>query len=170
MSQSAASWSFEEADGRRINQLLRSFLDESHARCALLVDRTGQLIAVVGERPDFDSTAFASLAAADFAANDQLAAMIGDDEFSTLFHQGDKDSMYLVDVAGRVILIVLFDERATLGMIRIRLRSVVHELADVFARIFQRVMGEGAGNRLESAWVDEAEEEIDRLFGSQETP
>ncbi|MDR0787750.1 MAG: roadblock/LC7 domain-containing protein [Gemmatimonadota bacterium] len=162
----AASWSFEESDARRIDVLLGSFLRESHARCALLVDRTGQLITVAGERPDFDSTAFASLAAADFSANDQLASMIGEQEFSTLFHQGEKDSMYLADVARRVILIVLFDERATLGMIRIKVRSMVRELAEIFAQLFQRVMGDGGGSRLESSWVDEAEDEIDRLFGS----
>ena len=63
------------------------------------MDRTGQLVTTAGERPDFDSTAFASLAAADFSANDQLASMIGEQEFSSLFHQGEKESMYLADVA-----------------------------------------------------------------------
>jgi predicted regulator of Ras-like GTPase activity (Roadblock/LC7/MglB family) len=166
MSLRAASWSFEESDARRIDDLLNSFLLESHARCALLVDRTGQLITIAGERPDFDSTAFASLAAADFSANDQLASMIGEQEFSSLFHQGEKDSMYLADVAKRVILIVLFDDRATLGMIRIKVRSAVRELAEIFTQLFQRVAGERGGSRLESSWVDEAEDEIDRLFGS----
>lgn len=166
MSHQAASWSFEESDAQRIDELLGSFLEESHARCALLVDRTGQLITIAGERPDFDSTAFASLAAADFSANDQLASMIGEQEFSSLFHQGEKDSMYLADVAKRVILIVLFDDRATLGMIRIKVRSAVRELSEIFAQLFQRVTSERIGSRLESAWIDEAEDEIDRLFGS----
>src|SRR2546427_3750885 len=53
--------------------LFRSFLRDSNARCALLVDRTGQLVATVGDPPQFDATAFASLTAADFSANDQLA-------------------------------------------------------------------------------------------------
>lgn len=167
MAQQAASWSFEEQDGRRIDQLLRSFLHESNASCALLVDRTGQLITIAGERPAFDSTAFASLAAADFSANDQLASMIGEQEFSSLFHQGEKESMYLADVAKRVILVVLFDDRATLGMIRIKIRNVVHELSAVFSELFSRLPSQPTGSRLESAWADEAEDEIDRLFGSR---
>ncbi|MEX0912147.1 MAG: roadblock/LC7 domain-containing protein [Gemmatimonadota bacterium] len=167
MPRQAASWSFEEQDASRIDRLLESFLYESNARCALLVDRTGQLITIAGERPTFDSTAFASLAAADFSANDQLASMIGEQEFSSLFHQGERESMYLADVARRVILVVLFDDRATLGMIRIKTRNLVRELGILFAQLFERSAARAGTRRLETAWADDAEDEIDRLFGSR---
>src|SRR5690606_35185588 len=85
---SATSWAFEERDSRRIEDLLHSFLLGSRARCALLVDRSGQLVATAGEQPGLDTATFAALAAADFAANEQLAAMTGEREFSSLFHQG----------------------------------------------------------------------------------
>jgi predicted regulator of Ras-like GTPase activity (Roadblock/LC7/MglB family) len=163
----AASWSFGEQDAQRIERLLQAFLYDSNARCALLVDRTGQLITTSGERPEFDSTAFASLAAADFSANDQLASMIGEQEFSSLFHQGEKESMYLADVAKRVILVVLFDDRATLGMIRIKVKNVVRELAEIFRQMFERPAAGPTLPRLETSWADEAEDEIDRLFGSR---
>ena len=161
----AASWSFEERDFHRIERLLQGFLYESNARCALLVDRTGQLVATVGEQPEFDSTAFASLAAADFSANDQLATMIGETEFSSLFHQGEKESMYLADVAKRVILVVLFDNRTTLGMIRVKVKGVVKELGEIFREMFDRYAANTSRPVLETAFVDEAEDEIDRLFG-----
>ena len=79
----AASWKMRssENDFKLIQVHLQAFLRESNARCALLVDRTGQLVATVGEQPQFDPTAFASLTAADFGANDQLAKMIGEAEF-----------------------------------------------------------------------------------------
>src|SRR5215213_11118731 len=105
----ATSWSFTEDDFGAINQLLQRFLQDTNARCALLVDRTGQLVATVGEKPTFDPTAFATLTAADFSANDQLARLIGETDFTTLFHQGEKESMYLSDVARRLILVTLFD-------------------------------------------------------------
>jgi predicted regulator of Ras-like GTPase activity (Roadblock/LC7/MglB family) len=167
MSGGSSSWSFGESDSYKIDRILQNFLYESQARCALLVDRTGQLITTLGERPEFDSTAFASLAAADFSANDQLASMIGEQEFSSLFHQGEKESMYLADVAKRVILVVLFDDRATLGMIRIKVKAVVRELTDIFRELFSRSESQSDLHRLETAWADEAEDEIDRLFGSR---
>jgi predicted regulator of Ras-like GTPase activity (Roadblock/LC7/MglB family) len=165
MAVGSSSWSLDEHDFQRIDRLLQAFLYDSNARCALLVDRTGQLVTTAGERPDFDSTAFASLAAADFSANDQLATMIGETEFSSLFHQGEKESMYLADVVRRVILVVLFDNRTTLGMIRIKVKGVVKELGEIFRELFERGASGQAAARMEAAFVDEAEDEIDRLFG-----
>ena len=86
MSVGSTSWSFTEDDFAAITQTLQKFLFDSNARCALLVDRSGQLVTTVGERPGFDATAFATLTAADFSANDQLARLIGETDFDTLFH------------------------------------------------------------------------------------
>ncbi|HEX6070422.1 MAG TPA: roadblock/LC7 domain-containing protein [Longimicrobiaceae bacterium] len=166
MSQRSDSWSLQEDDARRIRELLDTFLVESLARSAMVVDRNGQLILGVGDPPGFDSTAFASLAAADFSANDQLASMMGEQEFSSLFHQGERESMYLADVGRRVILIALFGEGATLGMIRIKARAAVRELTAVFHELFDRSSSSSGAAQLESSWLDEAETEIDRLFGS----
>src|SRR5919206_3628486 len=141
MAVGAASWSFTEDDFGAITQSLQRFLYDSNARCSLLVDRSGQLVATVGERPNFDPTAFATLTAADFSANDQLARLIGEKDFSTLFHQGEKESMYLADVARRIILVILFDNRATLGLVRLKLKGVVEELSRRFEAVFARGAG-----------------------------
>jgi predicted regulator of Ras-like GTPase activity (Roadblock/LC7/MglB family) len=164
MSRAATSWSLGEQESSRIDDLLRHFLAESHARCALLVDRTGQLILASGPAPEFDATAFASLAAADFSANDQLASMIGEDDFSSLFHQGEKESMFLADVARRVIFVALFDNRATLGLVRLKARGVVRQLNEIFRDVFER-SSRPAQPAIETGFVSEAEDEIDRLFG-----
>lgn len=191
----AVRWTFTDDDAQVIHASLQRFLRESHARCALLVDRAGQLVATVGEAPQhggFDATAFASLTAADFSANDQLARLIGERDFTTLFHQGERESMYLADVARRVILVVLFDNRTTLGLVRLKLRGVVEELAARFEVVFTRDAAQpaGRGTRLPaflsdgdedaspaapaasrgpslpaaSDLLDGAEDEIDRLF------
>ena len=155
----AASWSFTEDDFAAITQSLQRFLVESNARCALLVDRSGQLVATVGEQPKFDPTAFATLTAADFSANDQLAKLIGESDFNSLFHQGEKESMYLADVARRVILVVLFDNRTTLGMVRLKMRPTVQELTQLFEQVFSRGASAKTPNILAGA-----DDEIDKLF------
>ncbi len=159
----ASSWSLGEDDHHRIQGLLGGFLRESNARTALLVDRTGQMVATVGELPAFDATAFASLAAADFSANDQLARLIGEAEFGSLFHQGEKESMYLADIARRVILVVLFDDRTTLGLVKLRVKGTVGELSQLFIEMFSRQGG--IAPRVEQDFLGDAEDEIDRLFG-----
>jgi predicted regulator of Ras-like GTPase activity (Roadblock/LC7/MglB family) len=160
----ASSWSFGEDDYRRIQSILTDFLHVSGSRTALIVDRTGQLVATVGEPPVFDPTAFASLTAADFSANDQLARMLGEPEFGSLFHQGEKESMYLADIARRVILVVLFDNRTTLGLVKLRVKAAVSDLNQVFTDMFNRTST--AGPQVETGFLGEAEDEIDKLFGA----
>src|SRR5262245_18396719 len=158
----AASWSFNEIEFKQIETHLQAFLRDSNARCALLVDRNGQLVATVGETPHFDPTAFASLTAADFRANDQLSQMIGEAEFASLVHQGEKESMYLADVAKRVILVLLFDQRATLGLVKLKAKATVEALNLVFQAMFDRV---GTGGAETKGILAGAEDEIDKLFG-----
>ena len=77
MAVGSASWSFTEDDFGAITTLLQRFLYDSNARCALLVDRSGQLVTTVGDSSGLDTTAFATLTAADYSANDQLAKLVG---------------------------------------------------------------------------------------------
>lgn len=157
----AASWSFTEDDFGAITNTLQKFLFDSNARCALLVDRTGQLVATVGEQPNFDPTAFATLTAADFSANDQLARLIGETDFNSLFHQGEKESMYLADVARRVILVTLFDSRTTLGLVRLKMKDTVGELTRLFEAVFSRG---SSGAAQQPGLLAGADDEIDQLF------
>lgn len=157
----AGTWSFTEDDFAAITQSLQRFLADTNSRSALLVDRAGQLVATVGEQPQFDPTTFATLTAADFSANDQLAKLVGESDFSTLFHQGEKESIYLADVARRVILVVLFDNRTTLGLVRLRMKQAVQELTSVFDTIFSRGRD---GAPAQPNVLHGADAEIDELF------
>ena len=159
----ASSWSFREEDYRAITEHLNGLLRETNVKSLILVDRNGQVVANVGEPPQFDPQAFASLTAADFSANDQLAKMIGEHEFSSLFHQGEKESMYLADVARRVILVALFDSRTTLGLVRLKVKGTVETLTKVFEDMLNRSGAQSA--RVEGFGTKEAEDEIDKLFG-----
>ncbi len=162
MAVGSASWSFTEDDFGAITALLQRFLFDANARCALLVDRTGQLVATVGEQPTFDPTAFATLTAADFSANDQLARLIGENDFTSLFHQGEKESMYLADVARRVILVVLFDNRTTLGLVRLKMKQTVDELTKLFEQVFAR--SQNTPGSPQQNILAGADDEIDKLF------
>lgn len=165
MTQSEQNWSFLPRDLEQLDRLLLSFLDATSARCALIVDRSGQLLTFAGDGLTFDGTAFASLAAADFSASDQLAQLLGEDEFKSLYHQGERDSMYLVDVGGRAILAALFDGGTTLGLVRLTTRKLLPEIENLFVTVSGRDSGmTRQPGHFDSGWLSEAESEIDRLF------
>lgn len=148
-------------DLERVNRLLHSFVAEAGARCALLLDRVGRPLTAFGETRNLDETSFASLAAADFDASDELAGLLGEKEFTSLYHQGVHGSMYLSEIAGSAILAAVFDRRTTLGMVRLKTREVIPQLADLLAEIGA---GETVEGRLDASWTDDAVSEIDRLF------
>ncbi len=158
----ASTWSLGESDHNRISEYLTELLRESDARSAMVVDRTGQLVANAGEALSFDANVFASLTAADFSANDQLAKMIGEREFASLFHQGEKESMYLADVGRRLILVVLFDQRTTVGLVRLRVKQTVQDLAKLIDEMFNRSPGDK--DAAKGGLLEGADDEIDKLF------
>lgn len=138
MTVGTANWSFTQDDFTSITESLKRFLGETKSLCALLVDRSGQLVTTVGEARSLDTTAFASLTAADYSANDQLAKLVGEHDFSSLFHQGEKESIYVADIARRLLLVIIFDSRTTVGLVRLRMKEEVEELTLLIDRVFSR--------------------------------
>ncbi|HKC81650.1 MAG TPA: roadblock/LC7 domain-containing protein [Gemmatimonadaceae bacterium] len=161
MTAGTANWSFTQDDFTAITESLKRFLGETKSHCALLVDRSGQLVTTVGNAPGLDTTTFASLAAADYSANDQLAKLVGENDFSTLFHQGEKDSIYVADIARRLLLVIIFDSRTTVGLVRLRIKDEIQELTLLIDRVFSRGRDGAAPT---GHLLDGADDEIDKLF------
>ncbi|MEZ4599704.1 MAG: roadblock/LC7 domain-containing protein [Syntrophotaleaceae bacterium] len=139
-------------------------LRESNAKAVFLVDRNGQLIAATGDTDHLDTTSLASLTAGNIAATGGLAKLIGEKEFSILFHEGEKDNIHISIVAGRVILVVIFDQRSSLGLVRLRVRKASDELGQVFDDLSQRAAGNGAGGGPRSPFAEISDDDIDNLF------
>ena len=161
------NWALFEEDFWSINAILQTLLRSASARSVMLIDKTGQLINSIGEPPGFDVTSFSSLAAADFAANAQLAEMVGEKDFATLVHQGQSDSLYLSMIANRVILVVLFDRKTSLGLVRLKARRAGDDLLGVLNKLFDKLQyrnEEIVGTTLGADFAAEAENEIDSLF------
>ncbi|MCD6379532.1 roadblock/LC7 domain-containing protein [bacterium] len=162
-----ANWKVFEKDYWAINTTLEELLNNSNSKSILLLDKTGQLISSVGQQPQFDLYAFASLCAADFEANAQLAKLVGEKDFSTLYHQGSNESMYLSRVENEIILVILFDKKTTLGLVRLRTRKAVEGLEVVIRRLYEKLEYENeeyTESEFGKEFAAEAEFEIDSLF------
>ncbi|MEO0136506.1 MAG: roadblock/LC7 domain-containing protein [candidate division WOR-3 bacterium] len=156
---------FEE-DFWAITESLNRLLQGTNARAILLIDKAGQLITSAGDTSTMDVSSFATLSAADFAATSQLASLIGEKEFSTLFHQGEKENLYVCLVANRVILAVLFDQRTTLGLVRVKVKNTAQELEKIFEDIFKKLGKDQIGQKpFDLDFTKAAEDELDKLFG-----
>lgn len=161
------STSLYQDDFGKIQESLVKLKNRTQANALLLIDRAGQLITSIGDTSQLDMISFASLSAADFAATKVLASLIGEDEFSDLFHEGVKENIYVSMVDSKVILVVLFDKRSTLGLIRVRTSQTSKEICEIFRMIYNKLEGgqhSTTKSVLDSDFAREAEEELDNLF------
>ena len=151
---------------RLINEILTRLKTDSNASAAFLIDRNGQQLAATGENLDsMDPTALASLTAGNVASTDAIARLIGEREFSALVHEGDKDSLHISLINARIILVVLFDERSSLGLVRLRVRTASSDLVGVLDAIDRRQADEAArGEAGASPFAEITDDDIDSLF------
>ncbi|MFQ5883029.1 MAG: roadblock/LC7 domain-containing protein [Candidatus Methylomirabilales bacterium] len=157
---------FEE-DLSRINACLTTLHHQARSKAVLLIDRNGQFIASTGETASLDTTSLATLAAGNMAAAGGLAQVVGEREFSILFHEGEREHVHISVIGGRVILIVLFDHRSSLGLVRFRVKISSREIEGIFDELTRRLERDGEQSRTlrESGFTEITDEDIENLFG-----
>jgi predicted regulator of Ras-like GTPase activity (Roadblock/LC7/MglB family) len=147
-----------EPEYETLLSILRKLLQDASAKVVFLVDKNGTLLASVGDAVGFDTTSLASLAAGNIAATGGLANLIGEKEFSILFHEGERDNMHLSVVAERLILVIVFDRRSSVGLVRLRVRQATARLTAVMEAAL-------AAGEAETGGIEElTEDDIESLF------
>jgi predicted regulator of Ras-like GTPase activity (Roadblock/LC7/MglB family) len=155
-----------EEEYQQIKDTLHRLQVDSNAKIVFLVDKNGQQIASMGDMANVDATSLASLTAGNVAATDGLAKLIGEKEFSILFHEGERDNIHISLVAQRVILVVIFDERSSLGLVRLRVKKASQELERTFEQLLKKSEAErgSMASRFDSPFAEITDEDIDSLF------
>ncbi len=155
---------FYEEDVGRIVEVLQELLRLSGAKCAMLVDREGHMITKIGATSTFDDETVSALVAGSFEATREMAKLLGEEEFSVLFHQGRRDSIQIALVGERAILAIIFDDRTTAGMVRLYAAEATTQLSDILTEAVKRAatrkdaVPEGLG--------ESAQERLEEFFGS----
>ena len=155
---------FYRDDVERINRVLEEFLKLSGAKQNLLIDKEGHAVTQVGASATFNVDTISALVAASFAATREMARLLGEDEFTILSHQGRRDHIQLTLIADRCILATMFDDKTTVGMVRLYAGESAKKLNAIFTEIAERKeapkesIGEEFGNAAKSA--------LDDVFGT----
>ena len=151
-----------DEDYRRILQVIQRLVRDANAKGVFVVDRNGQLIGEAGELRGIDTTSLASLTAGCIAATGGLAKLVGEEDFPVHFHQGQRDNLHITLVSSRTILVVVFDDRSSLGLVRLRVKKAGAELAKIFEDLQKKTEQEQAkGN---TPFAEITDDDIDNLF------
>lgn len=154
-----------EQEYEQLKRVITRLSADANAKFVFLVDKNGQQIAAHGEMLNLDTTSLASLTAGNVAATDGLAHLIGERGFPVLSHEGERDNIHISIVAARVILVVIFDERSSLGLVRLRVKRATAEINGLFESIDSKVDSErNMGIAVDSPFAEITEADIDALF------
>jgi len=123
-------------DLEKIDLCLNQVVSSSLAHSVLLIDRSGQLIAQHGSTPGIDIVSLSALTAANFGATAEIARMLGEEEFTLLFHKGKNENVYFSAIGEDVIMVALFDDKTSLGLIRLQINKIIDELSKILLSIF----------------------------------
>lgn len=151
-----------EEEISRIDKVLSRLIKGAEAKCALLVDKDGHLITRQGFTHSLDTTALAALLAGSFASTREIARLVGEPEFSVLFHQGKRDHIHISLVGERTILVVIFDDRTTIGMVRLYAKEVGDELALILREAKEKA--KKSVRPISSDFSNQAESRLDDIF------
>ena len=151
---------FEE-EQQQIQVTCDQLAKATNALAVLVIDKNGQEIARAGQTEHLDVTSLSSLFAGNVAATGGIAKLLQEKEFSGQFHEGEKTNVHLSLVAQRAILVVLFDGRSSLGLVRLRVKKISEELTRIFERVVAKM---AAGNNASQVLGEITDDDIDNLF------
>lgn len=149
---------FYEEDVAALNKIINVFLDTSKAECVLLIDVDGHLVTKQGFTKNLNTDSIAALVAGAFASTKELAKQLGEPEFSVMFHQGKNENMHISSIQGRALIVIIFDDRTTIGMIR----AYAEDLQKNMAIIFEAASKKGGG--VSKEYADGAADKMDEFF------
>ena len=150
-----------DEDYQKIVAVIGRLVRDANAKGIFVVDKSGQLVAEAGVMQDVDTTSLASLTAGCIAATSGLAKIVGEDEFPIHFHQGQRDNLHITLIGTRMILVVVFGEQSSLGLVRLRVKKAGAELGKIFEDIKKKAELNASTN---SPFSEITDEDIDNLF------
>jgi predicted regulator of Ras-like GTPase activity (Roadblock/LC7/MglB family) len=116
----------------KLEEIISDQLLDSGAEHVLLADLSGNLIMQCGSLEMEDVFSLAAVSAANFAATAEIARLIGEQDFSLMYHKGGKRNVHFSRLAKDYLIITLFNDNVSLGLIRLRLGSAISEMRAIF--------------------------------------
>jgi predicted regulator of Ras-like GTPase activity (Roadblock/LC7/MglB family) len=132
-----------EDDIQRLNEALRELIAAADATAALVIDKGGFLITHQGNADDFDLTTIAALSSGAFMANQTIAALVNEPNFNSIYQQGEKFSLFIVNVDDNCMVVVIFKSQTGVGVVKYFASAAVKRIACQLAIAQERAPGEG---------------------------
>jgi len=118
-----------EEDVRLLDRVLHEFVERSEATVVLLIDKAGFLITQSGDAEEFDLITIAALASGAYLANQTIAGLVREENFNSVYQQGENFSMLITDVDQHCLLVTIFKARISVGAVKYFAATVAKRVA-----------------------------------------
>lgn len=152
---------YYQEDVDQIEKLLEEFLKLSNAKAIFLIDKEGHLVSQQGATETMHTETLSALVAGSFAATKEMARMLGESEFSVMFHQGKRDNIHISLVSDRAIGAIVFDEQTTVGMVNLYAKELIAKLEKIFNIASKRIAQE---HKMEEGYTESVQDKLDDMF------
>ena len=121
-----------ELDEKQIDsmeKILKKALIDIGVKNVLIIDLAGNILISLNDgKSKFDVYSLAALAAGNFGAVSEIAKIIGETDFSLLFHKGEKDSIHFTKVSENLLLLTIFGKDTSLGFVRLKVADAADKI------------------------------------------
>ena len=149
-----------EEEFNQIQGIVDALVQAANSKVVFIIDKNAQLIAASGETEHIDTTSLASLTAGNIAATGGIAKLLRENEFATQFHEGEKANIHIQLVGNRVILVVIFDNKTSLGLVRLRVKKACEQLNSIFEALIKKADDPAR----QTPFAEITDDDIDNLF------
>ncbi len=115
----------------KLEEIVSDELLDSGAELVVIADLSGNMILRCGTLEMDDIFSLAALSAANFAATAEIAKLIGEDDFTLMFHKGGKRNIHFSRLGKDYLVITLFNDNVSLGLIRLKLVGAIQQLINI---------------------------------------
>ena len=120
---------FDEKQFELIERILSEEIIDLGVQNVLLIDLAGNiLISLDDGKTNHDVYSLAALAAGNFGTVNAMAEIVGEKEFSLLFHKGTTENIYFSKVNEELLLIIIFDNEISLGFLRLKVAEAIKKI------------------------------------------
>jgi len=113
----------------KIDEILSEQLIKIGVDCVIIIDMAGNIITAKDSgATKYDVYSFAALAAGNFATVDAMAKLVGEQEFSLLFHKGTDCNIHFSKIDDELLLITMFGKHISLGFLRLNVVKALEQI------------------------------------------
>lgn len=149
-----------EEEFNQIQGVVDRLAKDANADAAFVVNKHGKLAGASGDVENLDTVSLTSLTAGNIAARGSMANLLRENEYATCFHEAERANIHIQLIAGRAILVVVFDSKSSLGLVRLRARKASEELNLIFSQSSENTQS----SEDDSFFAEFSDEDLNNMF------